>query len=88
LIRALDDPELTADAANALGRIGDSRAYEKLLALLSSDRGAVRRAAIAALNSIGHVRMRKDVQGLLIHKNPRIRESAFELPDISAIPMR
>jgi HEAT repeat protein len=79
LIDALQDEELTADAAGALARIGDSRAYEPLLELLAHDRGAIRLAAIGALNSIGDPRMPRDVQNILVNPNPHVRESAVRI---------
>jgi HEAT repeat protein len=79
LIRTLNDPELTVEAADALARIGDARAYEPLLLLLASDRGAVRRSAIAALNSLGHPSMPEDVRRMLLDVNPHVRESAVRI---------
>ena len=79
LIQSLQDPELVVDAAGALARIGDARAYESLLALLANDRAAVRRAAIGALHSIGHQRMPDDVRRMFLDRNPHIRESAVRI---------
>jgi len=79
LVEALQDPDLTVEAAGALARIGDGRAYEKLLAFLGDERAAVRRAAIGALHSIGHARMPQDVSRMLTDRNPRIRESAVRI---------
>lgn len=55
LIPMLDDKELQADAADALGRIGaDARpALAKLTAMLSSDQSSVRWAAVRAMAQIG-----------------------------------
>ncbi len=86
LIRALSDLDLTVDAAGALGRVGDRRAYEPLLELLGSDRGAVRRAAISALHSIGHPRMPDDVCRLLVDSNPHIRESGVRIAGYFGYP--
>jgi HEAT repeat protein len=79
LIDALQEEELTVDAAGALARIGDPRAYEALLELLGHDRGAIRLAAIAALNSIGDPRMPQDIRNLLKSPNPHLRESAVRI---------
>jgi HEAT repeat protein len=90
LVRALSDPELTAQAAEALSKIGDARAYEPLLQLLGHDRAAVRQAAVAALNSIGHPSMAADISKLLFNSNPHVREAAvricayFAYPDCAA----
>jgi HEAT repeat protein len=86
LIHALDDPELTVDVAGALARIGDTSAYEPLLMLLSNDRAAVRRAAIGALNSLGHARMPGDVRRLLLDRNPHIRECAVRIAGYFGYP--
>jgi HEAT repeat protein len=86
LIRALDDPELTVEAADALARIGDTRPYERLLQLLSSNRGAVRRAAIGALHSLGHPRMPEDVKRLLLDSNMHVRECAIRIAGYFGYP--
>src|SRR5262249_47038464 len=79
LIGLLDDPELCVEAAGALAHIGDRRAYEPLLPLLAHERAAVRQAAIAALNSLGHPDMPKDLRHLLIGPHPHIREGAVRI---------
>jgi HEAT repeat protein len=86
LIRALDDPELTVEAADALAQIGDTRPYERLLQLLSSNRGAVRRAAIGALHSLGHPRMPEDVKRLLLDSNMHVRECAIRIAGYFGYP--
>jgi HEAT repeat protein len=86
LLRVLQDPELTIDAAGALARIGDARAYESLLGLLSHDRAAVRQAAIGALNSLGDRRMAGDIGRLLVHPNPHLRESAVRIAGYFGYP--
>lgn len=79
LIEALEDPELTVEAAGALARIGDARAYDSLLPLLGHRRAAVRQAAIGALNSLGQARMEQDMKRLLDDPNPHVRESAARI---------
>jgi len=86
LLRALDDPDLTVDTAGALARIGDTSAYESLLALLSNDRAAVRRAAIGALHSLGHPRMREDIRRLLLDRNMHVRECAIRIAGYFGYP--
>jgi HEAT repeat protein len=51
----LDDPELTIDAADALGRIGPAArpALKRLAQMLSSDQPAVQWAAVRAMSQIG-----------------------------------
>jgi HEAT repeat protein len=86
LIGILRDPELTVDAAAALARIGDRRAYEPLLELLVHDRPAVRQAAVGALNSLGHPRMPHDVRRFLMEANPYMRESAVRIAGYFGYP--
>jgi hypothetical protein len=51
----LDDPEMSIDAADALGRIGPAAAPvpRTLVTMLSSDQAAVRWAAVRAMSQIG-----------------------------------
>jgi HEAT repeat protein len=86
LVRSLNDPELTVDAAGALARIGDARAYEGLFALIAHERGAVRQAVVGALNSLGQPRMAQDVRRLLTDPNPRARESAVRIAGYFGYP--
>lgn len=79
LIEALADPDLTVVTSGALATIGDSRAYETLLEFLGDEEPAVRQAAIAALNSIGHPSMASRVRELLESPDPRMRESAVRI---------
>ena len=79
LIRALEDPELTIEAADALARIGSGEAYKPLLKLLAHSRAAVRQAAVGALNSIGYSHMRLDLKTLSSDSNPHVRESAVRI---------
>jgi len=79
LVAALADPELQLPVAGALARLGDQDAFEALLGLLDHADTAVRQAAIAALNSIGHPDMPARVGLLLDDPNPVVRESAVKI---------
>jgi HEAT repeat protein len=79
LVAALADPELQLPVAGALARLGDQDAFEALLGLLDHGDTAVRQAAIAALNSIGHPEMPAQVTVLLDDGNPVVRESAVKI---------
>jgi HEAT repeat protein len=79
LVAALRDPELAVPAAGALARIGDQDAFDGLLGLLDHADTAVRQAAIAALNSIGHAEMPFRILPLLDDPNPAVRESAVKI---------
>ena len=80
LISQLDgDPPVIIAAAGALGAIGDGAAFEALVGLLDYPHDAVRRAAVGALNSIGHPGMEKSVQRLLRDRSARVRESAARI---------
>jgi HEAT repeat protein len=80
LVEALtEDKELVIVAADALGKIGDRRAFEALLGLIGHKDAAVRQAAIAAINSLGHPDMAAHACRLLEDPNPLIRESAVKI---------
>ena len=79
LLQVLHDPELVLPVAAALARLGDGEAFEPLLGLLGHVDGAVRQAAIAALNSIGHPAMPSRVATLIADPNPTVRESAVKI---------
>jgi HEAT repeat protein len=79
LVRALDDPELALPAAGALARLGDPAALDALIGLLPHGDPAVRQAAIAALNSIGHTDMPPRIRTLLDDASPIVRESAVKV---------
>ena len=79
LIAALHDRELSVSIAGALARIGDSRAFEPLLGLLGDEDAAVRQAAVAALNSIGHPGMPARIAELLGSTEGHVRESALKV---------
>jgi HEAT repeat protein len=79
LLAVLSDAELAVPVAGALARLGDSDAFEPLLSLLGHVDAAVRQAAIAALNSIGHHDMPARIAPLLDDPNPLVRESAVKI---------
>lgn len=80
LLAALSaDEELAVGTAGALAMIGDREAYLPLLGLLGHGDAAVRRAAISALNSLGHPEMGKDIAALLRDPRPLVRESAVKI---------
>ncbi|HKP86469.1 MAG TPA: HEAT repeat domain-containing protein [Blastocatellia bacterium] len=80
LVEALtDDTELTVAVAGALGKIGDRRAFEALLGFIGHRDAAVRQAAIAAINSLGHPEMAGRALALLNDPNPHVRESAVKI---------
>ena len=77
LVALLDPGEPAAlAAAAALGEIADERAFEPLLALLDVESATLRRAAVGALNSMGHPDLARRATELLAHPSPRVRESA------------
>jgi len=79
LVAALDDREVALAAAAALARIGDSAAFDGLLRLIGDPDGALRQAAIAALNSIGHPEMPARILERLADPDPLVRESAVRI---------
>ncbi|HEY1014697.1 MAG TPA: HEAT repeat domain-containing protein [Herpetosiphonaceae bacterium] len=80
LITALsDEPEVAIAAARALAQVGDRRAFDALIALLDADDTALRHAAIAAINSLGHDDTSARIGVLLQDPNPMLRESAVRI---------
>jgi PAS domain S-box-containing protein len=80
LIEALaSDTELAVPVAGALGKIGDRRAFDALLNFIGHRDAAVRQAAIAAINSLGHPEMADRALVLLNDPNPNARESAVKI---------
>jgi HEAT repeat protein len=73
------DDDLIIPAAGALGKIGDRRAFEALLDLIDHADAAVRQAAVAAINSLGHPDMAARAAVLLNDANPYVRESAVRI---------
>lgn len=86
LADSLSDPELALPAAGALARIGDGAAFGALMALVGHDDTAVRQAAVAALNSIGHADMPIRIVTLLDDANPNVRESAVKIAGYFGYP--
>ncbi|MBW4494947.1 MAG: HEAT repeat domain-containing protein [Oscillatoria princeps RMCB-10] len=74
-----EEPELAVAAADALAQIGDRGAFEALLLLIGHPDTAVRQAAIAALDSLGHPDMSARMVELLSDPNPYVRESAVKI---------
>jgi HEAT repeat protein len=79
LIRALGyekDAGIRAASAKSLGRIGDSRAVEPLIAVLADARREVRRAAVEALSLIGNPRAVESLLRVLKDSDPIVRQTA------------
>ncbi|WP_017305619.1 HEAT repeat domain-containing protein [Spirulina subsalsa] len=74
-----EDPELVMVTAAALAQIGDQKAFDSLLSLMGHPESAVRLAAIAALNSLGHPAMSQRILPMLKDENPWVRESAVKI---------
>jgi HEAT repeat protein len=87
LLETLNDPELALPVAGALARIGDQDAFNALLDLLGHKDAAVRQAATAALNSIGHPEMPTRIFELLVDPTPVVRESAVKITGYFGYPM-
>ncbi|KYC43184.1 hypothetical protein WA1_13890 [Scytonema hofmannii PCC 7110] len=73
------EPQLIIPTTVALAQIGDARAFDGLLNLMGHPHAAVRQAAIAALNSLGHPDLPTRMVDLLQDANPLIRESAVQI---------
>lgn len=87
LIRLLDgDDEIVMVTTGALAKIGDRSAMEALLRLLDHPKAAVRLAAVAALNSLGHPDMPHRVAELLRDPDPLRRESAVRIAGYFGYP--
>ena len=66
-----ESQELKRNAAQALGRIGDIRAVEPLLALLEkSEVPAVQKAAVKALGKLGSPKVLPKLRQMLTHSDP------------------
>lgn len=72
-------PELMVVTANSLAQIGDRRAFDTLLSLIGHTDSAVRLAAVAALNSLGHPEMLNRMIALLQDADAYVRESAVKI---------
>lgn len=82
LVDALENPRLTlrgrSTAAGALGRIGDARAVDALLALLDDRETGVRRAAAQALGRLGDTRAVEPLVRALTDHDGEVRAAAAE----------
>jgi len=94
LIKALGyekDAGVRAAAASSLGRIGESRAVEPLIAVLADASRDVRQAATGALNLIGDPRAVQPLIGVLNDWDPTVRQTAanalarFGAPAVEAL---
>ncbi|MEJ5185587.1 MAG: HEAT repeat domain-containing protein, partial [Candidatus Geothermincolales bacterium] len=74
-----DDPQARADAAVALGVIGDSSAVPSLVAALSDHDERVREAAERALVEIGDKKAIPSLESLLKTSDERVREHAHRV---------
>lgn len=87
LIELLEtDPELQVAVADALAKLGDHRAFDALLQRIGHRDVAVRQAAIAALNSLGHPDLETQVAARLTDADPLIRESAVRIAGYFGFP--
>lgn len=86
LLPFLKDDEVAVICCSALAKIGDRRAFTDLLQLLGHDNAAIRRSAIAALNSIGHPDLSRKVVEMLSDRNPHVRESALRIAGYFGFP--
>jgi HEAT repeat protein len=66
------DAEIRADAAEALGRVGDTKALTPLRALLKDADGEVRTNAAVALIRVGDEKLFPEVVKALRHDDPRV----------------
>ncbi len=80
------ESELAIAIAGALAQIGDRSSFDALLELLGHPDIAVRLAAIAALNSLGHPAMPEQMARLLTASNSLVRESAVRIVGYFAFP--
>jgi HEAT repeat protein len=87
LLQALStDGELTIGVTGSLAMIGDLHAYFPLLGLIGHGDVAVRRAAVSALNSLGHPDMAADMVKLLGDPKPLVREAAVRIVGYAGYP--
>jgi len=70
LVAALDEPTIAADAARALGEIGEAKAINALLAALASDATLVRTAAAEALGNLGATNAIEPLRAAIEPKEP------------------
>lgn len=86
LLPLLRDDDVAVICCSALAKIGSRKAFSDLLGLLGHHNPSIRRAAIAALNSIGHPDMERQVQMLISGKDPLVRESAVRIAGYFGYP--
>ncbi|HLN22280.1 MAG TPA: HEAT repeat domain-containing protein [Bacteroidales bacterium] len=86
LLPLLMDDETAVITCGALAKIGDGRAFRPLMELIGHNSPSIRRAAIAALNSIGHPEMERIIPSLFTDKNPHVRESAIRIAGYFGFP--
>lgn len=76
LIEALKHLMVQADAAEALGKIGDVKAVEPLIQALSFETSSTRASAAEALGKIGDARAKKPLEQALSDENPYVQKTA------------
>lgn len=74
-----ENEELTVFVIGSLAKLGERAAFEPLLKTLGDPNPAIRRASIAALNSIGHPEMPARIEKLIQYDDPLFRESAIHI---------
>ncbi|NVO65897.1 HEAT repeat domain-containing protein [Methanofollis tationis] len=75
-------PEYRWGAADALGRIGDERAVEPLIAAMKDPDPRVRKKAAWALGQIGDIRGQRPLLEAIRDEDDDVREIASEAYDI------
>lgn len=87
LIRMIGvNDELTVFVLGSLAKLGAQEAFEPVMLQLGAENSSVRRAAVAALNSIGHPQMPERIKKLLQSENPLERESAIQVAGYFGYP--
>lgn len=81
-----ENDELTVFVIGSLAKLGIREAFEPLLEQLGASNPSVRRASIAALNSIGHPEMPVRIEKLIQSEDPLFRESAIQIAGYFGYP--
>jgi len=81
-----ENDELTVFVIGSLAKLGIREAFEPLLKQLGASNPSVRRATIAALNSIGHPEMPARIEKLIQSEDPLFRESAIQIAGYFGYP--